>query len=184
MANYDCDIIDNALSKFKERRRFMKCPTSLMFDADNTLYRFSTYGEVEVSTREMYSQYFFKNLPIFHEAPIVITNLQKLGFKCGIITTAINSPYCASEKMESFKYYFPMIDQKDIHILDPKTPKWTVTDSIQDTILIDDYHKNIMDWYNAGGIAIKKSYSGKQRPVPVVTSLIDLFSVLRDLNAY
>ena len=184
MANYDVEIVNKVIRDFKERRRYSTIPTTLMFDADNTLYRFSTYGLENVSLRDMFSEGFFKNLPIFPEAPSVIKNLQKLGFNCGIISTAIDSPYCVREKKESFNYYFPMIDDKDIHILDSKTPKWTAVESIADTILIDDYHKNLMDWYNVGGVAIKKSYSGKDRPIPVITSLIDLFYVLKELKAY
>ena len=56
--------------------------------------------------------------------------------------------------------------------------------SIKRVILIEDYYVSINDWYEHGGVAIKKSYSGKIRVVPVITSLIDIFYVLRDLHAY
>ena len=60
---------------------------------------------------------------------------------------------------------------KELNIENPKT-----------SILIDDYYKNIQNFYEQGGIGIKKTYSGKERPIPQVESLVDLFSVLFELN--
>ena len=182
MLKYDSAIIQKTIENFKKRDP--SNPVTIMFDSDNTLYRFSTYGAVESSLREMYSRNFFKNLPIFPEAPTVIENLQRLGFKCGIITSCINSPFCANEKLESYAYHLPTIMPEDIIIVPEGVKKCDCFEDVSNIILIDDYYRNIMDWYNKGGIAIKKSYSGKVRPVPQVTSLIDLFVVLRELGAY
>ena len=46
----------------------------------------------------------------------------------------------------------------------------------------EDYYQNICNFYEIGGLGIKKTYSGKQRPIPQVESLVDLFSVLYSLN--
>ena len=184
MSKYDEDLIKKTIDSFIARHFSGNFPVTIMFDADNTLYKFSTFNQIDTSLREMYSKGFFKQLPIFPEAPTVITNLMQLGFKCGILTSAIDSPYCVEEKMESFHYYFPMIEDENIHILKPDESKVERFGDVRDIVLVDDYHKNIMDWYEAGGVAIKKNYSGKQRPVPVVTSLIDLFYVLYRLGAY
>lgn len=186
MSTYDASLINPVINKFQNRQKHE--PVVLLFDADNTLYRFSTYGMEQVSKQSMYTRNFYKNLPIFPEGPAVIENLQKLGFRCGILTSTIDSPYCAPEKAMSFEYHFPMISPSDIFILNPGVSKSeTAIDtfgSLDNVILIDDYYGNINDWYEHGGVAIKKSYSGKIRVVPVVTSLIDLFYVLRELNAY
>lgn len=182
MQHYDASLIAGVIHKFVTRDTSV--PVSVLFDADNTLYKFSTYTKEGIALREMYTKGFYKNLSVFPEAPIVVENLQRLGISCGILTGSINSPWCKAEKMESFNYYFPMIPESNIIITEPDVKKTSVVDDIEHKILIDDYYGNICEWYEAGGLAIKKSYSGKARPVPVITSLIDLFSVLHELNVY
>lgn len=184
MSTYDIDVIKRVLDNFKERRLLSTEPVTVLFDADNTLYRFSTYGMIAEAKRDMYTKGYFKNLNIFTEAPHVIENLQKMGIRCGIITSIIDSPFCEYEKRQSFEYYFPMIAEEDIYIIQPGVKKTDIIEDVTNTILIDDYYQNLNDWYAAGGVAIKKSYTGKIRPVPVITSLIDLFSVLHELNVF
>ena len=75
-----------------------------------------------------------------------------------------------------------MIHDEDIILVPYGERKVDKVDDVKHSILVDDYHKNINDWYLSGGVAIKKSYSGKPRPVPVVSNLIELFPVLRELN--
>ena len=60
MAQYDVNVINRVIDEFKERKRFLHSPTTLMFDADNTLYRFSNYGASDWATREMYSKHFIQ----------------------------------------------------------------------------------------------------------------------------
>lgn len=184
MSHYDNDLVRNNIAKFKEEMLHYKGERTVLFDADNTLYQFSTYGNIAKSLSLCYSKGFFKNLPIFPEAPTVIENLQKLGIRCGIVSAIVDSPFCNTEKRDSFSYYFPMIDDKDIYLVPEGTNKASIIPDVEHTILVDDFHGNINDWYKAGGVAIKKSYSGKPRVVPVATSLIDLFPILHELNVY
>lgn len=184
MSHYDANLINDRLMYFKNIVAKDGKQITILFDADNTLYKWSIKGKEQHSEQEMYTRFFYKNLPIFPEAVAVIENLQRLGIKCGIISAYIDSPWCRIEKEESFQYYFPMINRSDTYLVRPNTNKSELIKDIEHTILVDDYYVNINDWYNAGGIAIKKSYSGKVRPVPVVTSLIDLFSILHKLNIY
>ena len=182
MSSYNTELITKRIKEFKSMDA--NVPKEVIFDADNTLFHFSTYGMSHEAQRNMYTRGFFKELPIFPEAPMVIENLQRLGIRCGIASNAVDSPYCIPEKKQSYAYHFPMIEEKDIHILPPGQSKAFAFDDVSNKILVDDYFVNINEWYEAGGIAIKKSYSGKQRPVPVITSLIDLFSVLKELGVY
>ena len=184
MSEYNSILINDVIRDFKQKCLLEPEPKTVLFDADNTLYRFSTYGMIAEAKRDMYTKGYFKNLHIFEEAPAVIENLQKLGVRCGIISKAIDSPYCVFEKRQSFSYYFPMIEEKDIYIIHEGEKKTDAISDIPNTILVDDYYMNINEWYYHGGVAIKKSYTGKLRPVPVVTSLIDLFVVLHELNVY
>ena len=39
-----------------------------------------------------------------------------------------------------------------------------------------------MTWMEEGGLAIKKTFSGKQRPIPQVMNLVEIFKVLYDLK--
>lgn len=184
MSYYDKEIIDNVLNKFVLNRMTDNKPITILFDADNTLFKFSTYGLSDLSLKEMYTKGFYKNLPVFSEAPTVIENLQRLGIKCGIASSVIDSPFCKSEKLQSFNYHFPMIKDEDIYLVETGVSKASLFEDVSDIILVDDFNGNIMDWYKAGGVAIKKSYSGKPRPVPQVMSLIDLFPLLHQLGVY
>lgn len=181
MSHYDANLIQTRLSEFKAEMLTWDGERTILFDADNTLYLFSTKGRSQESTDRMYNRGFFKNLPVFQEAPDVLLNLQRFGLKVGIMSTYM-SDYGKSEKEESFAYHFPFVDKKNIILVPYGKSKTDYDLDYKHTILVDDYYANIMQWYIAGGISIKKSYSGKQRPVPVVTSLIDLFPVLHELN--
>lgn len=177
---YDETKIKEVLDRVRNEQR----EYTVLFDADNTLYRFSTYGRVDEALRDCYNKGFYKQLPVFPEAPIVVENLQRLGLRVGIATSILDTPFCEKEKLESFMYHFPTVDERDIYIIPPGKSKSEVVGDVYDKILIDDYHANIIDWYNAGGLAIKKTYSGKTRPVPQVMSLIELFPLLHELNVY
>ena len=46
----------------------------------------------------MYYKGFYKELFCFPEAPAVIENLQRIGFKVKILSSCIDTPYCKAEK--------------------------------------------------------------------------------------
>lgn len=180
MSHYNVELIKSVINKFKNEVSLDDL--EIYFDADNTLYRFSTYGQIEQALGLCYTKGFYKELPIFSEAPAVIENLQRIGIKVGIISTYIDTPFCYPEKMQSINYHFPTIPNDMIHLVPTGVKKSSIFDSLSNKLLVDDYHNNITDWYENGGVGIKKSYTGKARPVPVVCSLIDIFSVLHELE--
>ena len=49
-------------------------------------------------------------------------------------------------------------------------------------IIVDDYHMNIIDAYNQGVIGVKKTYSGKKRPVYQISEFYELLFVFKKLN--
>ena len=55
-------------------------------------------------------------------------------------------------------------------------------ENIESSILVEDFYQNIQNFYAVGGVGIKKTYSGKARPIPQVESLVDIFSILYELN--
>ena len=71
---------------------------------------------------------------------------------------------------------------EDIILINVGENKADYIDNPETSILVDDYYQNICNFYEIGGLGIKKTYSGKQRPIPQVESLVDLFSVLYSLN--
>lgn len=182
MNHYNTQQILEDIEAFKTRMKDYDGERVIYFDQDNTLYRFSMYQQVDTALSQCYTKGFYKNLPIFQEAPEVISALQRMNLRCKILTSLVDSPFCNDEKLESIHYYFPMIRDEDIILVPYGEKKVDKVNDVKHSILVDDYHKNINDWYLSGGVAIKKSYSGKPRPVPVVSNLIELFPVLKELN--
>lgn len=181
MDHYDAEFIAKCLQDFADEMSHYDGSRTVLFDADNTLYLFSQHGTDAETAKNCHNRGFFKNLPIFQEAPYVLENLQKFGLRVGILSK-YRTGYAYDEKLQSFHYHFPMVSDKDIYLVPADKSKVDVVPDIRHTVLVDDFYGNINEWYEHGGVAIKKSYSGKQRPVPVVCSLIDLFYELHRLN--
>lgn len=181
MCHYNAEFIQECLRSFTEEMLTYTGSRTVLFDADNTLYLFSQHGTDKETARTCHNRGFFKNLPIFQEAPYVLENLQRFGLRVGIISKYRNG-YAHDEKLQSFHYHFPMVPDSLIYLVSQEKSKVEVVPDIRHTILVDDYYANINEWYENGGIAIKKSYSGKPRPVPVVCNLIDIFYELHVLN--
>lgn len=179
--HYDTGIINSVLEDFKAHH-YSPEQITICWDIDNTLGRFNIYGRLQDSLDEMYTEGFYKRILCFSEGPTVIRNLQRMGFTNKIVSSYIDSPYCPKEKREWVHYYYDTIKDRDIILVPNGKAKTSIFKDIKQLILVDDFHGNIMPWYAAGGVAVKKSYSGKQRPVPMITNLIDIFSVLRELN--
>lgn len=182
--HYNDELIAQRIEEFKKEFLTYDGPKYVMFDADNTLIKFSTYGKIEEAMQLCYNRGFYKNLPAYEEAEVVVECLQRLGFIVGIISAYIDTPFCYKEKMESFKYHFPTIKEEDIILVAVGSDKSSYIRDLKHTVVVDDFHRNVSKVYAAGGLAIKKSYSGKPRPVPSITSLIELFPLLHELNMY
>lgn len=178
---YDREWIESIIKEFRDKG-YKPYEVTIYFDLDNTLALFSPYGDVEGACKAMYSKGFFRELICFAEAPAVLENLIRIGFKVKILSTCIDSPYCRKEKLEWVKYHLPFIKEEDVILISKGESKSDYICNPKCSILVDDYYENIIDMYENGGIAIKKTYSGKERPIPQVESLVDIFSVLCRLN--
>ena len=178
---YNEELINSIIEKFREKN-YSPTDITIYFDMDNVLCLFSVFGDEDTAVKRMFHKGFYKELPCFPEAPAVIENLQKIGFKVKIISACIDTPYCRPEKELWLKYHLPTLKDEDIILVNKGENKADYIENVERAILVDDYHQNIVDFYNAGGIAIKKTYSGKERPIPQVESLVDIFSLLHFLN--
>ena len=178
---YDKSLIDKVIADFKSKC-YKPSEVTIYFDLDNTLALFSVYGTEDKTLKTMYSPRFFKELLVFSEAPFVLENLLRIGYNVKILSSCIDSPYCKPEKKDWLKYHFPFIKEPDIILIDVGESKSNYIEEPCKSILVDDFYNNLMGMYHAGGVGIKKTYSGKERPLPQISNLIDLFSVLFDLN--
>lgn len=181
--NYDKELIQTRIEEFKSKD-YSPADVFIYFDLDNTLALFSIYGSEESAVKAMFSKGFFKELSCFSEAPYVLENLKRIGFKVKIISSCIDSPFCRPEKMEWVNYHLPFMSKRDIIFLPNGESKSNYIKNPAQSILVDDYNKNIMDIYRNGGVGIKKTYTGKERPVPQIGNLVDIFAILYDLKCF
>jgi 5'(3')-deoxyribonucleotidase len=146
----------------------------VFLDMDNTLALFQAKGE---SLPDYKKEGFFLNLPPIQEnLSEVIDNLTR---KAKIyILSASPHEQADREKREWVNKYLNLpqeqilicrIGQNKAQFLREKGIEVN-----QDTILVDDYKQNLADWVNAGGMALKKRYSNKQGPFPVVRDLEEI----------
>lgn len=181
MGMYNTELVEFNIESFK-KQNYKPQDVDIYFDMDNTLCLFSPYGDVETSCRVMYQKGFYRELLCFSEAPTVLENLLGIGFNVKILSSCIDSEYCRPEKTAWVNYHLPFVEDKNILLLPIGQSKSTLIPNPEKSILVDDYHINICDIYNHGGIGVKKTFSGKERPIPQVSSLVDIFSVLHSLN--
>lgn len=179
--DYNVELINQRIADFQSKG-YKPSEVTIYFDMDNTLCLFSPFGDVGGACRAMYQKGFYRELICFPEAPAVLENLVNIGFNIKILSSCIDSPYCRKEKMEWVKYHLPFMNEEDVILIAVGEDKSKYIENPECSILVDDYFCNIENMYDGGGIAIKKTYSGKQRPIPQVESLVDIFSVLLYLN--
>lgn len=178
---YDKNLIDRVVSEFKSKN-FKPSDVDIYFDMDNTLALFSIYGLKDQAEKAMYSKGFFKELSIFSEAPYVLENLKNIGFNLYILSSCLDTPFCREEKLGWLNYHLPFIKNENIIFIDNGNNKAEYIKRPKQSILIDDYYVNLSLAYESGIIGIKKSYSGKERPILQISNLIDIFTVLYQLN--
>lgn len=181
--NYNKEQIESIWELFKSKKLKPEDIT-IYLDMDNTLCIFSHYGDDDDALKKARRKGYYRNLPCFHEAPSTVETLQKIGFKVKIISACIDTKYCREEKREWIRFHLPTMKDEDIILIDNGLNKTDFVENIEFAILIDDYHKNLIDWMNKGGLAIKKTYSGKKRPIPQVSNLIEIFEILYSLNIF
>lgn len=181
MSKYNRELINANIERFISLN-LKPYEVDIYFDMDNTLCLFSPFGDIETSCRVMNQEGFYRELLCFPEAPAVLYNLQTIGFNVKILSSCIDSKYCRPEKQAWVNYHLPFVEDKNIFLLPVGQSKSDLISNPTKSILVDDYHINICDIYNHGGVGVKKTFSGKVRPVPQVSNLIDIFSVLHSLN--
>jgi 5'(3')-deoxyribonucleotidase len=160
---------------------------NIFLDMDNTILKFSVGRNDALSLELQKFQGFFENLDPYKEAPFVVLMLMQMGFNVYILSACQDNGHCKPEKRESLRKHFPFIkDEQIIFVMNGENKAEKIMErglDISKSILIDDYYVNIENWIDLGGVAIKKSYSGKtDRGIPQITSFNQIFSHLANLD--
>lgn len=179
--DYDVELINEIKERFRSENLKPEDIT-IFFDMDNTLAIFSYNGDDETALKKASKKNYYRNLECFEEAASTIETLQMIGFKVKILSVYLDTAYCKKEKLAWCEYHIPTINKEDIILVPKGGVKTDYVEDIKHSILVDDYYVNLMNWMELGGLAIKKTHSGKERPIPQVNSLIEIFKVLYDLN--
>lgn len=127
-------------------------------DMDGTLAK---WGHID-AFEELYQKGYYRNLePDWN----VIDDVRKLikakrkVFICSCYLT--DSPYAYLEKKQWLKEYLPFIENENIILIPYGTNKAEYIKEMygiavgKDTVLFDDYTKNLNEWTSEGGFAIK-----------------------------
>ena len=128
---------------------------TIMFDMDGTNCQFY---ESKECLEEMYSGTYFKYLTPYGNVLIAVKMLIEMGYRVGIISACVTE--CSKEEKEFWlHYYLPEIDKKNILLCDVgknKAEEYVKAGGdLSNTILVDDYTKNLDEWEAAGGIGVK-----------------------------
>ena len=159
----------------------MTTKKTLFYDLDNTLALFSIKGQEGEALERMFEEGFFRNLPILNNAMEALAGLMWEGHDVHILSACINSPFCKAEKLEWIAQFLPFIEPHNIHLCDVGQNKAEMIGDVVGTILVDDYHKNLEQWTEAGGIAVKKRFSEKKGYERVVRDHMEIFDIIEQL---
>ena len=137
---------------------FIQSNNRLFVDMDGTLARF--HDEVQYIER-MYEKGFFENLKPFENAVKGIKELiqNNANLEVFILSATVDGepPYCQEEKHKWIDTYLPEIDKRHrIFTKVGKNKAEFIPYGITSTdYLYDDYNKNLDEWQQSGGEAIK-----------------------------
>lgn len=174
---------EHLLQAIKNIESAKKEDITIFFDMDNTLFIFSTNSNDNLSLMlQEQVPHFFAKLPMMRYAKETIDALKAMGFKCKIISAA-KPGQPRIDKIESIKINNLPFDEEDIIFVEHGKSKAGLLASmgydISKCILVDDYYRNLFDWYAAGGLGIKKTFSGKKRIIPQVKELNELIDLVQ-----
>lgn len=137
----------------------MTTKSRLFIDLDGTVARF--YDASPNYLEQMYEKGYFRNLQPYEEMTegIKLFMEQHKDVEVFTLSAKVNGepPYCEAEKQEWLDEYLPEIDREHRLFTEIGHNKAEyIPNGISNTdVLYDDYNKNLIDWENSGGIALK-----------------------------
>jgi len=159
---------------------------NLYYDMDNTLALFSESRQHEkLVLEQMYEEGFFASLPPIDDCKSALKFINDAigdSVEIFILSACIDSPFCKEEKRTWLDEHLPFIKKENIIFTKVGENK---TDYIRtlpsESILVDDYHKNLVQWEEWGGIAIKKRSSQKEGYKYIVRNHWSILPILMGL---
>lgn len=156
----------------------------IFWDLDNTIYLFSEWGKDKEAVKKSEEAGYYYNLPIF---PGAAAFLQFLLSLCPNVYILSKYPRTGAdiEKINSIRRDMPFFPEDHIILIELDVDKGQVIENIcgkSKALIIDDYHENIIDAYNHNIVGIKKTYSGKHRPVYQIKEFYELLFIFKKLN--
>lgn len=137
----------------------MTTKSRLFIDLDGTVARF--YDASPNYLEQMYEKGYFRNLQPYEEMTegIKLFMEQHKDVEVFTLSAKVNGepPYCEAEKQEWLDEYLPEIDREHRLFTEIGHNKAEyIPNGISNTdVLYDDYNKNLIDWENSGGVALK-----------------------------
>lgn len=137
----------------------MTTKSRLFIDLDGTVARF--YDASSNYLEQMYEKGYFRNLQPYEEMTegIKLFMEQHKDVEVFTLSAKVNGepPYCEAEKQEWLDEYLPEIDREHRLFTEIGHNKAEyIPNGISNTdVLYDDYNKNLIDWENSGGVALK-----------------------------
>lgn len=131
----------------------------LFIDLDGTVARF--YDASPNYLEEMYEKGYFRNLQPYEKMTEGIKLFMKQHKDVEVFTLSakVNGepPYCEAEKQEWLDEYLPEIDREHRLFTEIGNNKaeYIPNGISKGDVLYDDYNKNLIDWENSGGVALK-----------------------------
>ena len=154
----------------------------LFYDMDNTIALFSHKNNPNIALERMFEKGYFRNLPIMPNTMETLSGLQWEGHDVYILSACIDTPYCKTEKQQWLSHYLPFIPKENIILCEIGQNKAEIVGNVKNCILVDDYHKNLIEWEKAGGIPVKKRSSNKGKWQYVVKNHFDIFPIVKKLS--
>lgn len=137
----------------------MTIKSRLFIDLDGTVARF--YDASPNYLEEMYEKGYFRNLQPYEKMTEGIKLFMKQHKDVEVFTLSakVNGepPYCEAEKQEWLDEYLPEIDREHRLFTEIGNNKaeYIPNGISKGDVLYDDYNKNLIDWENSGGVALK-----------------------------
>lgn len=129
--------------------------------------------------------HFFYNLEPIGNPNQRIDELQRLGYKVYILTKVdiSDSPNRAIDKYDWVRKHIPCISPDEVIIvpIDKEKTKYLKSD-IENSVLLDDYKGNLIDWQVKGGIAVK--FGNKIKNTRPYLQIINDIGNLKHLLSY
>lgn len=133
----------------------------IYFDMDGVLADFGR--ESNAVERFATESGFFYNLKPLRKNVLFIRDLINKGYKVNILSASPNIT-ADNDKIEWLKKYVPQLKKENIILCRNHEVKSDFVVDIENSLLIDDYTVNLMDWKSKGGKVVKflNSYDNKK----------------------